>query len=266
MRAISQSRMTIGQTLAAQGRIFLALMLRDVRSRFFGTAAGFLLALGWPLSHIFILLAIYTLTGRAAPYGQSAALWFAVGLVPFQAYNYMARFTMMGIAMNRPLLGFPVVKATDVLLARGLMEILSAGVVALAAMLILAVMGVDFTPNDLVQALSAMGACMLLGFGFGTINGVVAGVFGFWVTGFALFSILMWIASGVIISPEGLPETARYWLSFNPALQGVVWMRSAYYEGYGADILDKWYMVKFALACIFLGFVLERLARGRIMQ
>ena len=63
-----------------------------------------------------------------------------------------------------------------------------------------------------------------------------------------------------------LPEVARYWLSFNPALQGVEWMRSAYYEGYGAGILDKGYMLTFAVVTIFAGFLLERLTRGRILQ
>jgi capsular polysaccharide transport system permease protein len=258
--------MTLSRALADQGRILVALMLRDVRTRFFGSALGMVIAIGWPLSNIFIVLAIYTAMGRAAPYGESAALWFSTGLVPFMAFQYMARFITLGLVMNRPMLGFPVVKVMDVLLARGLVEVLNAGVVTIAAMLVLAAMGVSFMPDDPVQAVYAMCASILLGLGFGIFNGAIAGMLPFWAIGYGLFGIVMWAASGVAISPEGLPETARYWLSFNPALQGVVWMRSAYYEGYGEEILDKSYMLSFALGSLFLGLLIERLARGRILQ
>jgi len=107
---------------------------------------------------------------------------------------------------------------------------------------------------------------MFLGAGFGLINGVIAGLFPFWATLYALFTIVLWIASGVIFVPDSLPETARYWLSFNPALQGVEWMRSAYYEGYGARVLDRAYMLDFSAFTLFLGLLLEHLARGRILQ
>jgi capsular polysaccharide transport system permease protein len=265
-RAIAGQRRSLRQTLQAQGRVFVAIMLRDVRTRFFGSALGFLLAIGWPLSHIFILLAINTALGRTAPYGDSVALWFATGLVPFMAFNYMARFTMMGVVLNRPLLSFPVVKVADILLARAILELLNAGVVVIAAILIFAFLGIDFVPSDLVQACMALGACMLLGLGFGIVNGVIAGMAPFWVTGYALFSILMWIASGVLFVPDALPESARYALSFNPALQGIEWMRSAYYEGYGSDVISKGYMIGFVLITLFAGLVLERLTRGKILQ
>ncbi|WP_158813601.1 ABC transporter permease [Methylocapsa sp. S129] len=266
MSVIADGRLSLWETMKAQGRILHAIMLRDVRTRFFGSAFGFLLAVAWPLSHIFILLAINTLIGRAAPYGDSAALWFATGIVPFMAFNYMARFTMMGLALNRPLLAFPVVNVTDILFARAILELLNAGVVILTTMLIFAFLGIDFAPIDLVQACLAIGACMLLGFGFGIVNGVVAGILPFWMTGYALFSMLMWIASGVLFVPDALPDVARYYLSFNPALQGIEWMRSAYYESYGSGVLDKEYMLGFSLIMLFFGLGLERMLRGRIMQ
>ena len=77
----------------------------------------------------------------------------------------------------------------------------------------------------------------------------------------------MWMASGVILVPDELPETARYWLSFNPALIGVEWMRSAFYDGYGlGELLDKRYMLGFAVTTLFVGLLMERAMRGRILQ
>jgi capsular polysaccharide transport system permease protein len=257
-------RPSLFETLRMQWRVILALMLRDVRTRFFGTAYGFIVAMGWPLANIFILVAIYTFAGRTAPYGSSSVLWFTTGLVPFMAFQYMSRYTMLGIAMNSPMLGLPVVKVMDLMLARGLLELLNAGVVTLVSILILAGMGVPFMPVHPVQAAYAMGACMFLGFGM--INGILAGLFPFWVTGYALFSIVLWITSGVLIIPDDLPETARYWLSWIPSLQGVEWMRSAYYEGFGEGVLDRTYMLSFAAVALCLGLALERVVRRKMLE
>jgi capsular polysaccharide transport system permease protein len=261
------SRSELGERLATHGRILAALMIRDVQTRFFGSALGFVIAIAWPVSHIFILIGINGAVGRAAPYGDDPALFFATGLLPFMCFNYMSRFTMLGVMLNRPLLGYPIVKVADILIARAILEVLNAGIVVIVTMIILTAMGVDVQPPRPIDAMCALLACMLLGFGFGIVNGVIAGMFSFWLTPFSLFQILMWMASGVILVPDELPETARYWLSFNPALIGVEWMRSAFYEGYGlGELLDKRYMLGFAVTTLFVGLLMERAMRGRILQ
>ena len=266
--AVDQGR-SIGsaQALTAQGRIIVALMLHDVRTRAGGTAFGFI-AMGvmWPLSHILLLILLNSALGRTAPYGDSAALWYAVGVVPFMAFQYMSRFMSLGVVLNRPLLAFSVVKITDILFSRALVELLNAGLVTLIVMLILWVSGVVFMPRDPVQASLAMLAMMLLGLGFGVINAIIAAAVPFWVTGYALCMLLFWISSGILFVPDALPEAVRVPLSYLPWLQGVEWMRSAYYDGYGNGILDKSYLTWFGIATVCLGLVLERLVRGKIRQ
>jgi capsular polysaccharide transport system permease protein len=258
-----QALTTVGM-LKAQWRILVAVMLRDIKTRFGGTEWGMLIAIGWPLSHILILLLINAGLGRAAPYGDSAALWFATGILPFMAFNYMARFIMLGIILNKPLLIFPVVKVTDIIFARAIVEILSSSTVILIVFAIFTAMGIDFMPNDIVQASESILVMMLLGVGFGAVNAVIAGMSNFWVTGYALCAILFWISSGIIFVPDALPEAAQYYLSYLPWLQGVEWTRSAYYEGYGTNILDKGYLLSWAVGSIFVGLALERLFRGKL--
>ena len=40
----------------------------------------------------------------------------------------------------------------------------------------------------------------------------------------------------------------------------------AYYEGYGATILDKGCVISFAIVLLLVGLDLERLARGKVIQ
>ena len=257
----------IRDRLATHGRILVALIMRDVTTRFFGSPLGFIIAIAWPVSHIFILIVLNSAAGRAAPYGDDPALFFATGLLPFMCFNYMSRFTMMGVMLNKPLLGYPIVKVGDILIARATLEVLNAAVVVIVTAIILTAMGVDVKPPRPQEAMFALMAMMLLGLGFGIVNGVIAGMFAFWFTPFALFQIVLWIASGVILVPDELPAQARYWLSYNPALIGVEWMRSAYYEGYGlGELLDKRYMLGFSVTTLFIGLLMERAMRGRILQ
>jgi capsular polysaccharide transport system permease protein len=240
-------------------------MLRDIKTRFFGSALGFLVSIGWPLSHIVILLFIYTMMGRTPPYGDSAALWFATGVVPFMAFSYVSRFTVLGMVMNKPLLILPVVRVTDILFARVILEILSSVIVIIVLIIAFWSLGINFTPTNTVEAFRALLVALLLGVGFGIFNSAIASFIPMWFTGYSLSMILFWIASGVIYVPDALPQNAAYWLSFNPALQCVEWMRSAYYEGYGSQILDKTYVIRWGVGSMLVGLVLERLVRGKVL-
>jgi capsular polysaccharide transport system permease protein len=269
MRAPQTARVfgsNVYELLIVHSRIIVALIIRDVQTRFFGTALGFIVAIMWPVSHIFILIMINGALGRPAPYGDSAPLFFATGLVPFMCFHYMSRFMALGVMMNKPLLGFPIVKVGDILLARAVLEALTAAVVVLVTIFLLTGMGVNIWPPRPIDAMLAMLACIMLGIGFGLVNGVIVGIFPFWFTPFSLFQVILWLASGVVTVPDDYPEIARYWLSYNPILVGVEWMRSAFYEGYGLnELLDKQYLLGCAAVWILIGLLMERSMRGIIM-
>jgi capsular polysaccharide transport system permease protein len=248
-----------------QRRVLFALMLRNIRTKFFGNGLGYLLAIAWPLTHIIILVAIFTIAGRAAPFGDNTALFIATGVVPFQTFNYLARFMMLSVLRNRPLLTFPEVKVLDMLFASALLEILSACCVAIAVLVIAWFAGIDAMPRDIVQAAYAFGASVLLGLGFGLMNGVLVLAFPAWFTGYALVTILLWMSSGVYFVPDALPAAGREAIAWLPVTQLIEWMRSAYYEGYGGLILDRGYVIAFGLATAFLGLVFERAMRGYLL-
>jgi capsular polysaccharide transport system permease protein len=213
-----------------------------------------------------ILIVLNSALGRTAPYGSSAALWFATGVVPFAAFSYVSRFTILGMIMNKPLLVLPIIRVTDILFARVILEILSSVIIVLVLITAFWILGIDFTPISIVEACKAFLAVVLLGAGFGIVHSIIAAFLPMWFTVYTLATILFWIASGVLFVPDALPEKIAYWLSFNPVLQCVEWMRSAYYEGYGSHLLDKTYVIRWGVGSIFLGLLLERLVRGKVLS
>lgn len=256
----------LGAAFQRQRRVILALMLRNIRTRFFSSGLGFLIAIAWPLSHTLIFVAISVYNGRQAPLGESAALFFGTGSATFQAFSYLALFTMQSILTTRPLLAFPEVKLLDAIFAAALLEILSSFTVCMILVLIGAFNGIDVIPRDIEGAACAYGSAVILGLGIGLINSVIAMQVPMWGMIFALTRILLYIASGVIFLPDSLPEPYRTMMSYNPIAQAVEWMRSTYYEGVGYGFLDKSYTLKFGVCAIFVGLLAERLTRGSLMR
>jgi capsular polysaccharide transport system permease protein len=248
-----------------QRRVLFALMLRNIRTKFFGSGFGYVVAVAWPLSHILILVVTFSYSGRVAPYGDSTALFVATGVVPFQTFSYLSRFMMLGAIRNRPLLAFPEVKILDVLFASGLLEIMSACCVVITFLIIAWCAGIDAMPRDIIQASFAFGAAMLLGLGSGILNGVIALAAPPWFVGYTLTIMLLWVSSGIFFVPDALPAFARDILAYNPLLQVIEWMRSAYYEGYGDLVLDRTYVLSVAAITLFLGLLLERAMRGHLL-
>jgi len=262
----SRKNADVANIVNVQIRVLVALMLRDMRSRFFGNGFGFVIAVAWPLVHIIILLIMFSSSGRMAPYGDSLLLFLSIGIIPFIVFSYMSRFIMLSLVMNRPLINFPIVKVLDILFARAILETLGAIIFTTLLCTILWILNVDFMPNDLLQACYAYGAAIMLGFGMGVINAIIGMAFYGWVTGYSLVIIAFYGSSGILFIPDSLPQILRYYLSFNPVLQVIEWMRTAYYNGYHSTVLDKTYVLAWCLCTVAGGLILERLIRGKLLQ
>ena len=137
--------------------------------------------------------------GRVAPYGDSPALFVATGVVPFWTFTYLTRMMMLSLIRSRPLLAFPEVKILDMLFAAALLEIVSAFFLVIIFLLIAWFVGIDAMPRDIVQAAYALGAAILLGLGFGLLNGLIVLAFPPWITGYSLVVIILWLTSGSLL-------------------------------------------------------------------
>lgn len=246
--------------------VMRAVMLRDMRTRFFDHGLGFIVVVLWPLSHLIILLVIYKFMNRISPYGDNLDIFFATGLVPTLSFIYVSRFMSLALVLHRPMLAFPVVQPSDILFGRALLEILASCIMTFLTFMLLVAFGENAVPIDMVAATLAFATTLMLAVGTGIWVGVIAAIFPFFATLYALFTILAYILSGILFVASALPEPISYALSWNPVLQGVEWMRTAYFLNYSRQVLDIPYLVGFALGSIFFGLLLERLLRPWVLE
>lgn len=239
-----------------------ALILRDMRTRFGASIWGYAVVVLWPCAHVFILIAIYSFQKVPAPIGDSSALFFATGAVPVLIFQYISREVMKSVIVNKPLTYYPQVKLFDLVFSRILVEIVTGFLGLIIVASILVSIGVDVIPFDPFTAMCGYLSAILLGIGVGTINVAIIGFFPGWMLGYALFSILMYLSSGVMFMPSYLPDKVYLWMKYNPALQLSEWIRSAYYPGAGL-VIDKLYVVMFGLSCASLGLTLIKHVIGK---
>lgn len=244
-----------------QLHVFNALILHDVKARFFGNGLGYILMILWPTSHIAVVVAIYYFTSREAPYGSDRLLYAAIGVLPFIIWNYISRFTLLAVVQNRSFLQYPPVKPLDIMIARQGLELVSSTIITVALVLFLVLCQSDVWPHRIDQAAFALLSAVLLGIGFGIFNGVICMLFPFWNVCYVLILIVFWATSGVAINPEAMPTAIGELLAWNPLLHCIEWLRLAYYDDFPAHLLNKSYVIYVGAGSLACGLVMERLLR-----
>lgn len=242
-----------------------AVMLRDLRTRFFNHALGFLVVPLFPIMHLLALLILYNVLSRDAPYGQDINLFSATGLLPTLTFIYMSRFMSVSLISNKPMLAFPVVRLLDIVIARAGLEFLGAVIAAVAILTLLFVLGANPVPHDLLGAITAILLVAILAIGFGIIASILTLAAEFFATVWGLSMILVYLGSGALFVVAHLPQDLAYYLSFNPILQAVEWVRVSFYPGYPDQYLNKTYLAAWAFGSLFLGLLSEKMLRQRLL-
>lgn len=257
---------TFHEALQIQTRVIGALILRDMRTRFGRTFFGYVIIVGWPLSHLMVMMGIFLLTQRVAPVGTSLPVFLGTGILPYILCLYPGRQIMSCLVQNQPLLYFPIVKATDVVMARGILEIITAFWVTAIFASSLYVAGIDITPLHYQEAIQAIMVTIWFGFSYGFLGAILFKLFRPWMAPHIILLLLMYVTAGVFFVPTNLSEGLQNIIWYNPLLHCVEWLRAAYYDGYGYGMLDRGYVIGFATSLFVVGLIIERMARGRVLS
>lgn len=257
--SLEQSRMNHSKPspLDIQLQVLSALMLRDMRTRFGRTIWGNLIVVIWPTAHVIIIVATMAIRHMAAPLGESLVLFIFTGMGPMVVFMYLSRKMMEGILMNRPLLSFPDVKFLDICLSRATVEIMNIAASIVITMVILISIGDNPIPEHPATAVAALCGTFLFALGIGFVNANVVVLLPPYAIGYALITILMYGLSGVFFVPDGMPQELYDVFMWNPMTNAIMWFRSAYYPGYGADA-SPLYVVMSGGCLLLIGLLWEK--------
>ncbi|MCX8252494.1 putative polysaccharide ABC exporter, permease protein [Beijerinckiaceae bacterium RH AL1] len=243
------------------GNIMFALVMHDIKNRFFGSGLGQIVMILWPFVHIVVLLLVYGFSHRPHPYGTSTLQYSAISVFPFICFNYVTRWVVISAITNRTFLQYPIIKPLDIIIARMLLEVISMTIVGALLVLVVVACGDEAMPANPMEAVCAIGATLFLAVAFGVPNAVIAFILPMWNIVIAIVIVCSYISSGILFVTSELPEQIRVPLSYNPLLQCTEWLRVAYYSDYPTTVLDKTYVLVFALVSLTLGLLMEKVLR-----
>ncbi len=244
-----------------QVRVVGALVLRETRATFGTSRLGYLWAIITPASSIAVLVLVFSLAGRHAPFGPSFGAFFGTGIITLQLYGKLSGSLMNVFEANKALLTYPPIKALDTIIARVILIAMTYFFIALVGFALLYFFGQAEMPARPEFMVEAFVMTVLFGTGVGMINAILKSAWTSWSNIESIITRPLFFISAVFYVPSYLPPAAISILKWNPVLHLVEWMRDGYYRGYDSAIFDPKYVIFIILVLFPVGLGGERLFR-----
>ena len=255
------------ERLRTQGRVVHALIIRETRTRFGDSKLGYGWALLEPIAHILLLSLVFAVLMRGRPpIGEEFFIFYYTGIIPYHMFVHTSSSMTYAIAGNGSLLQLPLVGTFDVLMARGLLELLTDTLVAALLLAGFGALGLGALPQDFAGVSTSLLVVWLLGCGCGFLNAVINAFAKSWDKIWAQLTRLLYFCSGIFYVPGMMPEWIRDILAWNPLLHAVDWFRSSFFREYEPHWLDRSYLLTFAVVMLLAGLGLERGLQRRLYE
>jgi len=258
---------TVFAALQTQLRIIYALMMRETRTRLADAKLGYGWALLEPVLHILMLSLVFAVMMRGRPpIGEKFFIFYYTGIIPYHLFVHTSSSMTYAITSNGPLLQLPPVSTFDVIVARGLVEVVTDVVVAIILLAGFFAVGRGLLPHDLPALSASVVAVALLGCGIGFINAVINAFFKSWDKIWVQLTRALYFCSGIFYVPGMMPDWIRDILAWNPVLHAVDWFRSSFFPEYEPHWLDRSYLAIVAAVSVAAGLCLERGLRRHLYE
>lgn len=237
-------------------RSVMALILREMATRYGRSPGGYIWAIVEPMAMILILAVAFSALVRTPPLGNNFILFFATGVLPFQLYGAIGNCVARALTFSRSLLFYPAVTWVDAVIARFALNLLTDVLV----MLLLFIVFVSITDITLFlevgPIITAISLAAMLGLGVGLVNCVLFGFFPVWMNIWGILNRPMFFISGVLFMYEAMPPHLQGYLWYNPLMHITSLMRAGFYPTYDAEFASPLYVICCAVPLIFLGLLL----------
>lgn len=255
-----------GMPRFANLRVILALMLREMTTRYGKSAGGYFWAFAEPLGMIAILSVVFGFMLRSPSLGTVFPLFFATGHLTFGFYADMTSFSASAINTNKALLTYPRVTPMDAIIARCLLQFATLIVVAF---LILAGLIIAYDVNTIYDFRSMIKAVLLnslLGMGTGVMNAYIFSVIPTYRNVWKIITRPLFLISGIFFIMEDLPRAGQDVLWWNPIIHSTALMRKGFYPEYEATFVTELYPFTIGFVLLSLGLFLIHRNRTALVE
>jgi capsular polysaccharide transport system permease protein len=249
---------------ATQVRVVNALILRETKTRYGNYKIGFLWALIEPLVGVSVFVAIFSNLRSDSPSGMPLVAFMLVGFICYGLFRDPWSCMQGAISNSRNLLTFPQVSTFDVILARGILEILVTFFVLGFLLYMAHLSGFEVRCE---RPLGVLIVCCLLcifglgmGFLFASLEPLIPSIkqFGSTVLGRPLY-----FSSGLFFSAETIPESVREYLLYNPVLHMIELVRGEFFYEFETAHGSWSYASAWAFTTLAVGLLMHQAVHKR---
>ena len=238
-------------------RIVIALLIREMASRFGNKPGGYLWALLEPAGYVLLMTSVFRVVTHTPALGDSFPYFYASGYMGFFFYNGTLSYVGGALSGNKALLNYPTVAPIDTVVARFILQMLTCVFVALATFYIIIEFEMQRPPNinwwPILEAATLGG---FLALGVGMSNTVLFLKFPVYQSVYGIMTRPLLLISGVFFIPEGMPMPYRDILTINPVVHVITLFRTGLFPEYRATSLDLSYLYAIVALALFSGSAL----------
>lgn len=247
-------------------RVIVALMMREMSTRYGRSAGGYVWALLEPVGMIAILSLAFGLVMRTPSIGDSFPLFFATGFIAFHFYTELSQFSAGAVNMNKPLMTYPRVTPMDAIIARALLQFVT--LVVVGAVIFGGIILIEDirTSYDFAAIVKAMLLASLLGLGIGATNAVIFAYVPTYQNVYRILTRPLFLVSGVFFTYEELPRGLQDVIWWNPLIHAVGLMRSGFYPVYDAAYVSELYIGGVGFVFTTLGLFLVYSNKNHLIE
>ena len=239
-------------------RSIMALILREMATRFGRKPGGYIWAIVQPLAIILMLAFAFSLLMRAPSLGTSYILFKATGILVFQMFKQNSTLIAKSLTQASSLLEYPRIAWIDTIIARFVLNVLigiSVSWIILGGVMIYEDIR---TVLDWSKILTAYALAAAMAKRLGTLNIYMFMRFPVTENIWRILTAPLMIMSGVILLYDDLPYQAQQYLWYNPLIHITGLMRDGFYPIYRPEYISVTYVLIWALVPMVLGLLLVR--------
>lgn len=209
-----------------------------------------------PLLQISIILGIYLVLGHTSIMDMPPLAFAAIGTAPWFMFR-MAYIRVAVPVVEAGLVLVPRIHGIDVLASRALAYCLIYAAAAVVLLSLIGVAGMGAPVERPLDVVISWFAVLMLAFGFGlSLRGLI-GYVPFMQRGAPWLARILFYTSGILFVTEQLPEFIARPLLYNPLLNAIQHMRSAYFATYESLEVSLIYALLWGAVLVTLGLILE---------
>lgn len=217
---------------------------------------GYMWALAEPVGGVALMTFVFSLALRAPGLGDSFALYYASGFLPFTAFMELSRKSAAAIRFSKSLLYYPRVTFIDALIARVVLNSLTQ--IMISIIFLACVMPLSKTHVFINVPVLAWAYVMAisLGVGIGTLNCYLFWRFPAWERIWSVITRPLFLASAIFYNFESVSDSVQTYLWLNPLVHVVGQARAGIYVLYEPTYISQIYVFGLALGLGLFGMLL----------